>query len=138
MSDNQPPSYPGEPSGQQPDPSQPYAPPPAPGYAGQYAPKHPQATTVLVLGILSLVVCGLLGPFAWAMGNRALREIDANPGAYQGRSEANAGRICGIIATVLLILVVVLMVVAVTFGIIAASTSSDGDYSSYALIGALS
>src|SRR5438128_1906635 len=32
-------------------------------------------TVILVLGILSLVVCGLLGPVAWVMGNRDLKEI---------------------------------------------------------------
>ena len=43
--------------------------------------QHPQGTTILVLGILSLVVCGILGPFAWSMGNKALREINADPTA---------------------------------------------------------
>ncbi len=38
------------------------------------------ATLILVLGILSLVCCGLLGPVAWIMGNNALREIDAGIG----------------------------------------------------------
>ena len=71
---------------------------------------HPQATTILVLGILSLVVCGVLGPFAWVMGNRALREIDASQGALGGRSSVNAGRICGMIATILIVLAVVLVI----------------------------
>jgi hypothetical protein len=65
---------------------------------------HPQGTTVLVLGILSLVICGFLGPVAWIMGNNALAEIDRNPAAYANRSTVNAGRICGIVATVLLAL----------------------------------
>ena len=74
-------------------------------YGGGYGapvPDHPQSTTVLVLGIVSLVVCSILGPFAWMMGNRVVREIDASRGLMGGRSSANAGRICGIIATVLL------------------------------------
>lgn len=37
-------------------------------------------TLILVLGILSLVLCGLLGPVAWIMGNNALRNIDAGLG----------------------------------------------------------
>ena len=65
---------------------------------------HPKSTTILVLGILGLVVCGVLGPFAWSMGNRALREIDASRGALGGRQTVNAGRILGIIATVLLVI----------------------------------
>ena len=27
-----------------------------------------------------LVVCGLVGPFAWVIGNRVIREIDASGG----------------------------------------------------------
>jgi hypothetical protein len=64
---------------------------------------HPQATTILVLGILGLIVCGLLSPFAWYMGTNALREIDRNPTVWGGRSVVNAGRICGIIGTVLIL-----------------------------------
>ena len=65
--------------------------------------EHPQATTVLVLGILGLVLCGLIAPFAWYTGNQALREIDANPTVWSGRSTVNAGRICGIVGTILIV-----------------------------------
>jgi hypothetical protein len=82
---------------------------PPPGWR----PEHPQGTTVLVLGILSLVVCGILGPFAWSMGNKALAEIDAHPGYYSNRGSVVAGRICGIIASILLIVTVVIVVIAV-------------------------
>lgn len=94
----------------------PYGPPPA---------NHPQATTVLVLGILSLVVCGVLGPFAWVMGNRALAQIDASYGTAHpigGRESVNIGRILGIISTVLLVLGVVAGVVLVA---VAATSSSS-------------
>lgn len=74
---------------------------PPPQYA-MAPPKHPQATTAMVLGILGLVLCGILAPFAWNIGARAVREIDANPYGYSGRSEANAGKIMGIIGTVLI------------------------------------
>ncbi len=77
--------------------------PPGGGYGGWYgAADHPQGTTVLVLGICSLVVCQVLGPVAWAMGNTALREIDAEPGRYGNRGTIQAGKTCGIIATVIL------------------------------------
>lgn len=164
MSENQPPSYPGDPSGQQPhDPTsgpqqpsypgqqqpypgqQPYgAQPPGPGQpypgAGQPQwgappPKHPKATLVLILGILGLIVCGVLAPFAWVMGNRAVAEIDANPGVYDGRGEAQAGRILGIIGTVLLILGIVVFaffIVLIMIGIASSETTSD--YSELSLV----
>ena len=101
-----------------------YSTPPGYGYGGQqmYAREHPDGTTILVLGILSLVVCGLLGPFAWVKGNNALREIDANPGAYTNRSNVSAGRICGIIASVFLIIGVVFLVFALILGAAASTT----------------
>jgi uncharacterized membrane protein YjgN (DUF898 family) len=81
-----------------PQPPNPYGPPPV----GFGAPDHPQATTVLVLGILGLVLCQVISPFAWVMGNRVVREIDASGGRYGGRTTANAGRICGIVGTILI------------------------------------
>lgn len=95
----------------------PYGTPPyaayPPGY-GVRPPEHPSATTALVLGIVGLVgiaFCGgltlVLSPFAWVIGRRAVREIDASPGRYSDREKANAGRIMGIIGTVLLALGVV-------------------------------
>ena len=75
-----------------------------------------------MLGILGVVFCQLTGPFAWVMGNNALAEIDANPMAYANRSTVQAGRICGIIATCLLMLWVVVIVVVVVAA--AASSSS--------------
>lgn len=114
---NTPPEWNAPPPGQQPPPGGPswstnQPPPgyqPAPGYGmpGQgFAREHPEGTTILVLGILSLVICGILGPFAWSKGNAALREIDANPGMYTNRGSVSAGRICGIIASVLIIVTV--------------------------------
>jgi hypothetical protein len=62
---------------------------------------HPQGTVILVLGILGLLICGPLGIAAWVMGNNAIAEIDRNPAGYSNRGQVQAGRICGIIATVL-------------------------------------
>ena len=73
---------------------------PPPSY--QPPASHPQATTVLVLGIVGLAACQLAAPFAWVMGNRVVAEIDASGGAVGGRDAANAGRICGIVGTALL------------------------------------
>lgn len=90
---------------------------PAPGYGGYGAStEHPQGTTILVLGILSLVICGLLGPVAWVMGNNAMKEINANPSGYTNRGSVQAGRICGIISSVLLILGVVAIILITVVG----------------------
>lgn len=93
-------------------------PPPPPGASpypySQRSADHPNGTTILVLGILSLVVCGVLGPVAWSMGNTAIREMDAQPGVVFGnRGNVTAGRICGIIGTVFLALSVLAFVVMI-------------------------
>jgi len=58
--------------------------------------------TILTLGILSLVVCSILGPIAWSMANEELRRIDLAQTPPDGRGNAQAGRVCGIISSVLL------------------------------------
>jgi hypothetical protein len=94
--------------------SMPPPPPPGPSpydspYGGSQA--HPQGTTILVLGILSILCCGILGPVAWVMGNNALAEIDRNPAAYTNRGNVNAGRICGIVGTVLWVIGIIIAVI---------------------------
>ena len=82
----------GSPYGQQPYGQQPYGQQPygqAYGYGATM--EHAQGTTILVLGILSLVICGILGPFAWSMGNKALKEIDAD-GTYKAIAEKYFGQ----------------------------------------------
>lgn len=96
-------------------PPQPYGAPPQ---------NHPQTTTILVLGILGLVLCQVLGPFAWVMGNRAVREIDASGGQLGGRDTVNIGRILGIIATALLVLGVLVLVAFVIFGLALAGSTT--------------
>jgi hypothetical protein len=70
-----------------------------PAYRYGYVPpvEHPSGTTVLVLGILALVICPFTGIFAITTGNRALREIDAQPTAYTNRQQVVVGRILGIV-----------------------------------------
>ena len=64
--------------------------------------KPHRGTLILVLGILSIIICGLLGIPAWLMGNRDLAEMTAGTMDGSGRSTTNAGRICGMIGTILL------------------------------------
>jgi hypothetical protein len=91
-------------------------PPQFPSESGSY-PEASQATTVLVLGIISIVLCQFLGPVAWVMGNNELAAIDAGRRAPENRGTANAGRILGIISTVLIAIgiILVILIIAGTF-----------------------
>jgi hypothetical protein len=66
---------------------------------------------VLTLGILSLMTCALLGPFAWVMGKDDLRKMENGLMDDRDRSITQGGMICGIIASALLILTLFLIVV---------------------------
>lgn len=96
--------------------SNPYDPNPYSGsYGGGVPQPHPKGTTVLVLGIVSLFICGIiLGPIALIQGNKALREIDANPAAYTNRQSVVIGRILGIVA---LVLSVIGLIITVFYGL---------------------
>ena len=75
----------------------------------------PNATAVLVLGILSIVVCQVLGIVGWILANQDMRLYNENPGLYSesSLSTLKAGRICSIIGTALMALA--LLVFAVLF-----------------------
>lgn len=117
---------------------QPYQQPQAPYSYAPPVPAHPSANTAMVLGIIGLaglMTCGgitlVLSPFAWAMGGKAVREIDANPAMYGGRSAASAGKVMGIIGTVLLILGIVAIVAIVALAVWStpdSSTTYNGNY----------
>ncbi len=79
-------------------------------------PEQSQATTILVLGILSLVCCAPLGIAAWIMGNKELEAIDAGLRNPENRGTANAGRITGMIGTALLVLGILFVVGSLIFG----------------------
>jgi hypothetical protein len=91
-------------------------PPQFPSESGAY-PEASQATTVLVLGIIAIVACQLLGPVAWVMGNNELAAIDSGRRPPENRGTANAGRILGIISTVLLAVGIIFVILIVAGGI---------------------
>lgn len=64
----------------------------------------PNATTVLVLGIISIILSFCYGIFGIVLGiialvlsNKDLRLYNANPELYTGIQNLRAGRTCGII-----------------------------------------
>ena len=67
----------------------------------------PGAVAALVLGILGILVCPLLGPFAWVYGRKGERAVDASGGVLGGRGLATAGKILGIVGTLLIVLLLV-------------------------------
>lgn len=66
--------------------------------------EHPNATAVLFLGAMSLICCGITGPVAWALGKRALDQIEEYGGAYSGRTQVLVGYILGIIGTIMMVI----------------------------------
>lgn len=106
-----------------------YGPPPGygapPGWYGgpppYRLPDHPEATKALVVGIIALLggftcyVPLLLGPWAWIVGRRVVRQIDAEPGRWDGRGQGMGGYVMGVVATVLLVLAVVAVAAFVLF-----------------------
>lgn len=135
----QPPAYGQDPYAPQ---SGPYGPPAQYGGQPQYGgyvppgyapPPHPSATTALVLGLVSLIglfICLfpiLAAPFAWRTGSRVVKEIDAQPGRWSGREQAQAGRIMGMIGTALLVLGIIAIIALVALLAVASNDATFVD-----------
>src|SRR3954452_3265016 len=98
-----------------------YDAPPPPGAPGQYGygyGQQPQTNRksiwALVLGIVSLICCGLFaGIPALILGNSAKREIAASGGGQTGAGMAQAGVVLGIVSIVLSVLYVILLIAGV-------------------------
>jgi hypothetical protein len=63
----------------------------------------------------------VLGPWAWVKGKRTMDEVDASGGHLGGRGQAQAGMICGIIATGFLALFVILGLLGLVVALVGAS-----------------
>ena len=84
----------------------------------------PNAVAILILGIVSIVTCWCYGVIglgcgiaALVMASKAMREYNGNPGIYTRQSFNNmkAGRICGIIGTILSGLYLLYFIVIIIF-----------------------
>jgi hypothetical protein len=79
--------------------------------------KPHRGTLILVLGILSIPCCGLFtGIPAWVMATGDLKQMDAGMMDPAGRSNTNAGRICGIIGTCLSAVGVIIQLILLAMG----------------------
>ena len=85
---------------------------------------------ILALGIIGIVAFQPLGIAAWIMGNTDLKEIRAGRMDPDGEGLTNAGRICGMIATILMIVSLVFFCggigLFVVFGAFAAANANKG------------
>ena len=79
----------------------------------------PNSTTVLVLGILSIVVCFICGIIALIMSSGDKRLYEQNPGLYTVSSYdmLKAGRICAIVSLCLWGIGIVIYVAIIAFAI---------------------
>lgn len=85
---------------------------------GNFMPSNlPNATAVLILGILSIIGCcfwgiGIIfGVIALVLANKDTKLYKANPSAYSNYSTLNTGRILAIVGIVLFVLSLIMMVV---------------------------
>jgi len=62
-----------------------------------------QAVTALILGILSLVCCPIVGPFAWYLGNQERKAVRSGRSSSASEALAVAGMILGILGTLSLV-----------------------------------
>lgn len=100
--------------------------PAAPSAGGPQAfrtyPEKSEAVTALVLGILGFVACQLLSPFAWQIGKRELEAMDAGRRDPKDRSMATAGKVLGIVGTVIMGLMLIGLVFFLIFAVAASSS----------------
>lgn len=86
----------------------------------------PNATPILVLGILSIVVCFICGIIALVMYNKDAELYRNNPGVYSEASYNNikTGRICAIIGLALAAIGILVWIVMAVFVVSAASAGA--------------
>lgn len=92
-----------------------------------FQPPLPNATITLVMGILSIVICGVgvvLGIIGIVLANKDLALYRNNPGLYSEASFNNTktGRICSIIGIILSSLIILFYIAIFVF----AFSMSDG------------
>lgn len=80
---------------------------------------------ILALGIVSLVVCQLLGVAPWVMGKADLQEMEAGRMDPSGRGLTEAGKILGILSVVLTVIGLVAVIGMFVFSIGMAALSSQ-------------
>lgn len=85
----------------------------------------PNATMILVLGILSIVVCFITGIIALVMAKKETELYNNNPGVYSESSfsSVKAGKICSIIGLILWGIGILVYVAIIAFFVSAAGAA---------------
>jgi uncharacterized membrane protein len=96
----------------------------------QVQPPLPNATAVLVLGILSIVICFITGIIALVMAKKDMALYNANPGMYSPASLSNikTGRICAIIGIVLQLVGILIYIIFIVFFIATMGAAAGGGF----------
>jgi len=84
-----------------------------------------RGTMILVFGILGLLVCFPFGIVAWVMGNADLKAMDAGTMDPEGRGTTHAGKIIGIVATILNVLGFIIGILFFAVALILAAVASS-------------
>jgi sulfite exporter TauE/SafE len=83
--------------------------------------KLPNATAVLIMGILSLLMCFcyctgfIFGIVGLVLAKSDMKKYRENPDAYTNFQALNIGRILSIIGLILNLLVIVIMIIAISY-----------------------
>jgi len=84
-----------------------------------------RGTMILVFGILGLLVCFPFGIVAWVMGNTDLKAMDAGAMDPEGRGTTQAGKIIGMIATILTVLSLIIGILFFAVALILPAVASS-------------
>jgi hypothetical protein len=84
-----------------------------------------RGTMILVFGILGLIVCFPFGIVAWVMGNTDLKAMDAGTMDPEGRGTTQAGKIIGIVTTILTVLSIIIGIFFFAVALILAAVASS-------------
>ena len=99
-----------------PPPSMSTPPPPPSQGAGTSGSASTNAIIALVMGILSYVLCGIIGGIiAWVMGKGELNKIDRGESPEAGRTMAKIGMWLGIINVILTIIACIFLLIYFVF-----------------------
>jgi hypothetical protein len=79
--------------------------------------KPHRGTLILVLAIVGIILCPFTGIAAWLMAVNDLKEMDAGLMDPAGREQTKAGKIIGIIATVLFVLFMIAGAIGLVFAL---------------------